>query len=214
MILKNFVVFEGCDGAGTTTQRRILSEKLADFSKKIKKISVFNTAEPTNNRIGILIREILKNSLNVSPETLAFLFAADRNEHLFGKDGIVEHCEQQEITICDRYVLSSLVYQGIECGDELPLSLNKYFPLPELLLFLDVDAETAGRRIAVRGGKTDIYEYTGFQVKARERYNALLPQCAAQGSVVEMIDGAAPVDEVAVKVWSAVQKLPILQGEA
>ncbi|MDR2864427.1 MAG: dTMP kinase [Spirochaetaceae bacterium] len=211
MILQNFAVFEGCDGAGTTTQREILRMRLENEGVGGRAGTVFDTFEPTDGAIGKLLRSALSNSRQFTGETMAYLFAADRNEHIFGKNGILERCKRGEITICDRYVLSSLAYQGLVCGDELPERLNKDFPAPELLLFFDIDPEIAFKRIESRGKKKEIYEYIDFQIKVRESYKKLLPQCVQNGSIVELINADAPVEELAKKVWSSVQKMTMFR---
>ena len=132
--LGNFAVFEGLDGSGTSTQLRLLEQKLA--GRAIQNPVFLATYEPTDGAIGKLIRSVLKKDIVIRAETLARLFAADRGEHLYAAGGIIERCRRGELVICDRYTLSSLVYQGIECGIELPRSLNSSFPSPELLLFL------------------------------------------------------------------------------
>ncbi|MDR2510358.1 MAG: dTMP kinase [Spirochaetaceae bacterium] len=208
MVLKNFVVFEGCDGSGTTTQRRILEEKLIEYQKERPLFRFHTTCEPTDGPAGALLRQILLKRLEAAPETRAYLFSADRNEHLFGKDGIAGRCSNGELVICDRYTLSSLVYQGIECGIELPKTLNSRFPVPELLLFFDIEPEAALSRAAARG-KPELYDRLEFQTKVRERYHALLASCSEAGAEVAVIDAAASVEKVASDVWSAVEKLPI-----
>jgi dTMP kinase len=211
MTLDNFIVLEGCDGAGTTTQRNLLRDRLIDRlsgsqekSGGDRKITVFDTFEPTGSPIGCLLRDALSKKHELCPETLTYLFSADRCEHIYGKNGILWHCKRGGITICDRYLLSTLVYQGILCGDELPLRLNSTFPMPRLLLFFDLEPETAFARIERRGQKKEIYEYAEFQTAVRARYKKLLPWCREAGSEVVIIDACAPIDEVAQKVWSAV----------
>lgn len=207
-ILRNFAVIEGCDGSGTTTQIGIL-ERFFDRGRDSPP-PFYITFEPTNGSIGKMIRAALRNEISLEPETVALLFAADRNEHLFGPDGVAERCRRGELVISDRYLPSSLVYQGITCGDEFPALLNRGFPAPELLIFLDIEPETAEKRMAARGQK-EIFEYLEFQVSARERYKALLPRFAEQGVRVEIIDGSLPPEEVARKIWNAVEKMPILK---
>ena len=85
-IIKNFIVFEGIDGAGTTTQTKLLGNALKNS---------ITTCEPTDAEIGRFIRLILKKEIAIDKESLAYLFVADRAEHLFGKNGIVEKCEEQ-----------------------------------------------------------------------------------------------------------------------
>ena len=207
-ILKNFAVLEGPDGSGTTTQLNILENFFQENRKSLPYL--FKTFEPTNGSIGKLIRANLRKEVIFSPETVALLFAADRNEHLWGPGGIVEHCKAGELVVSDRYLPSSLVYQGITCGEELPGRLNRDFPGPELLIFLDIDPETAQSRINGRGQK-EIFEYLDFQIKVRERYRKLLPILSEQGVVVHTIDASLPVEEVAREVWMALQKMPIFE---
>jgi dTMP kinase len=205
--IHNFAVFEGVDGSGTTTQLRLLAER---FEKDIPPPPPFyGTCEPTGGPVGRLIRSVLSGEISLEPATAARLFAADRNEHLYGKDGIVERCGRGELVVSDRYLPSSLVYQGITCGEDLPRRLNADFPFPELLLFFDIDPQIAGRRLKTRNGR-DIYEYLEFQIKVRDSYRALLPEYEEAGVRVEYIDASAKIGEVAEQVWRAVQKMPII----
>ncbi|MDE5613421.1 MAG: dTMP kinase, partial [Treponemataceae bacterium] len=86
MVLQNFIVFEGIDGAGTTTQIDLL--KARDDAERF-----FFTAEPTNEPTGRLLRTMLRGDVTVDPRTAAYLFAADRAEHLWGaENGIAAQC--------------------------------------------------------------------------------------------------------------------------
>jgi len=206
--IPNFVVFEGGDGSGTTTQLSILTKRL----RKNPKSGFFPTFEPTNKKTGRLIRSALKKEITVEPETLCFLFAADRNEHLYGQDGIMEHINRGEFVVSDRYIFSSLVYQGIECGDELPKALNSRFPVPELTIFLDISPEIALKRIKNRSSH-EIYEYLDFQKKVREKYIGLLKTYSEEGGKVEIIDASGQIQEVADKVWSIISQMPIFNKQ-
>ncbi|MCL1836155.1 MAG: dTMP kinase [Treponema sp.] len=207
-ILRNFAVFEGGDGSGTSTQLSILEQK---FAKNIKNSPVFYpTYEPTGGKIGQLIRSALKKELVLQPDALAMLFAADRSEHLFAAGGVYSRCRHGELVVCDRYIPSSLVYQGIECGEALPRSLNSSFPAPELLFFFDVDPETAMDRLKQRPS-LEMYERIDFQKKVRERYQNLLGEYRSAGIRVEIIDASQDVEKVAEDVWSALLKMPIFK---
>jgi len=207
-ILTNFAVFEGLDGSGTTTQIGILRDFFLQNQPSMPPFYI--TFEPTNGSIGKLLRSLLKGEEALKAETMAMLFAADRNEHVFGGGGIAERCKRGEFVVCDRYAPSSLVYQGITCGEELPERLNKSFPAPELLIFLDIEPEIAIERIASRAQK-EIYETLAFQKQARTLYKTLLPEFASQGVRVEIIDASLPPDEVARQVWGAIEKMPIFK---
>jgi dTMP kinase len=207
-ILKNFAVFEGLDGSGTSTQLALLKQKLANRAFNGQAFTA--TFEPTDGAIGKLIRSVLKNELVLRADTLARLFAADRGEHLYAADGIVERCRRGELVICDRYTLSSLVYQGIECGVELPRSLNSSFPAPELLIFFDIDPRLAQDRMAARPS-LEIFEHIEFQEKVRRQYHALFEEYRKAGVRIEIIDAAQSVEKVAEEVWSEIAKIPIIK---
>ncbi|MBQ8014462.1 MAG: dTMP kinase, partial [Treponema sp.] len=110
MILRNFIVFEGIDGAGTSTQIEML-KKRPDAHR------FFFTTEPTDSETGKFLRRMLKGDVELDARTSAFLFAADRNEHLFGKGGtncgVVEKAQSGKIVVSDRYLFSSLTYQSV-----------------------------------------------------------------------------------------------------
>jgi len=208
-ILVNFAVFEGLDGSGTSTQLALLEQKLANSAFNGPAFTV--TYEPTGGAIGKLIRSVLKNELTMRADTLARLFAADRCEHLYASTGIIERCRRGELVICDRYTLSSLVYQGIECGPELPRGLNVSFPAPELLLFFDIEPAIAQRRMSARPS-LEIFEHIEFQEKVRLQYHSLLEEYRQTGVRVEIIDASQSVEKTAEDVWSAIAKMPIIKS--
>jgi dTMP kinase len=206
-IISNFAVFEGLDGSGTSTQLALLKDNLAEHCPNGPAFTA--TFEPTGGAIGVLIRSVLKKDLVLRPETLALLFAADRGEHLYAPGGIIERCRHSELVICDRYTLSSLVYQGIECGIELPRVLNASFPAPELLIFFDIDPGIAQERMAGRPS-LEIFEHIEFQKKVRQQYHALFDEYRQAGVRLEIIDASQSVEKVAEDVWKEIAKMPII----
>jgi len=208
-ILSNFAVFEGLDGSGTSTQLALLKQKLEGRTPNNPVFTV--TFEPTDGAIGKLIRSVLKKDLVLRADTLARLFAADRGEHLYAVGGITDRCQRGELVICDRYTLSSLVYQGIECGMELPHGLNSPFPAPELLLFFDIDPGLAQKRMTARPS-LDIFEHIEFQEKVRRQYHALIEEYRKAGVRVGIIDASQSVEKVAEDVWSEIAKMPIIKS--
>jgi dTMP kinase len=205
MIIPNFVVFEGGDGSGTTSQLSLLKERFKQPCGPV----FYPTFEPTSGPIGTLIRHALKKEIALRPETLALLFTADRNEHVYGPDGVAARCNRGELVVCDRYVLSALVYQGIECGDEVPKTLNSPFPAPELLLFFDIDPKIALERLQNRQS-LELFEYPEFQAKVRNKYRSLLEMYREAGVRVEIIDAEKSPDEVSRQVWNVLSKMPIM----
>ncbi|MDR1363185.1 MAG: dTMP kinase [Spirochaetaceae bacterium] len=209
-VLQNFVVFEGGDGSGTSTQLGILKQRFAGGGPGALPPLVA-TFEPTGGPVGHFLRSALRGDIQLLGETMARLFSADRAEHLYKEDGVVQLAKRGSLVVCDRYTLSSRVYQGIECGDELPVILNKDFPAPELLLYFDVDPIIAFERCKQRSQR-DIYERLNFQIQVRGRYRSLLDSCRAEGSCVVEIDASAAIDSVAQVVWRNISQLPIMKG--
>jgi dTMP kinase len=178
--------------------------------KNIKNPPFFPTFEPINTASGEKIRAILKKEITVPPQELCRLFAENRKEHLYGADGVVEHIKKGCLAVSDRYVLSSLVYQGIECGDELPQSLNSGFPAPEITFFFDIEPELALERMKGRAS-LEIYEYLDFQKKVRTKYKSVMETYAAGGARLEIIDASKSPSEVSDLVWSIISQMPIFK---
>ena len=202
--IPNFIVFEGGDGSGTSTQISLLNKSL----KSLNTIPFILTSEPTDSETGKRIRSALKKEIPVRPEELAELFAKDREQHLFGVNGILSQINDGKLVICDRYVLSSLVYQGIECGDELPQRLNSGFPAPEILLFFDLEPKIALERLKLRNS-CEIYDSLEFQGKVRAKYKSLLHKYTDVGTLVVTIDASKSEEEIAGEVWEIITKMPI-----
>ena len=191
MILKNFIVFEGIDGAGTSTQIKKICEKNPQ--------KFFQTAEPTSLETGKFLRKMLSGEFSVDEKTNSFLFAADRAEHLYGKNGIIEQINNGKTVISDRYLFSSLAYQSISCGEELPKLLNSTFPLPEILFFFEIDPEISLKRVDSRNEKKEIYEKIETQKKIALEYEKIIseyennPSCTMK---IIRIDATKSIEEI------------------
>ena len=92
MTVSEFVVFEGIDGSGTSTQ-------IAALKKRLEGKKVFFTCEPTDLETGKFLRKVLKGEIAVAAQTATYLFATDRCEHVYGKGGIAERCAKKEVCI-------------------------------------------------------------------------------------------------------------------
>jgi len=204
-ILKNFIVLEGLDGSGTTTQLRLLDGRLDRASTAHEA-----TWEPTDGRIGSLIREVLRGEAQADPWSVALLFAADRCEHLRrAETGIVARARGGQIVVSDRYVFSSLAYQSINCGFERVFSLNRDFPLPQLLLFLDTPVAECQRRLHGREIR-EIYDDSPFQEKVRASYLECIAKFRDSGMHTVIVDGNRPVEEIHEDIWKEIEGLPKL----
>lgn len=189
--IKNFIVLEGLDGCGTTTQTALLAEKLEKAG-----IQAVSTNEPTNLSIGRFIRSVLQKKESVDPFTLALLFSADRNEHVFGKNGIVEHTEAGKMVICDRYLFSSLAYQSLFMDYETVADLNRYYPLPEYLFYIDLSPEECQERMAARGEEAELFERLELQRKIEANYKKTLALLSGSEMKTIIIDGRSPIQEI------------------
>jgi len=203
-ILSRFIVFEGLDGSGTSTQMKLLEERLLHHH-----VPVTFTSEPTDRSIGRYIRTVLNREESVLPQTMAMLYAADRNEHVNGAENGIRKLAQNRWVVCDRYIFSSLAYQSIDCGYDFVRNLNSAFPLPEHLLFLDVPPEVCEARLAARGNQ-DIFENTAFQQKVYLQYKEILSDFGNTPTRIHRIDGTQSADKVASDIWNELGFPPIV----
>ncbi len=204
IILERFVVLEGLDGAGTTTQLKLLSQRLEKEGR-----SFTATWEPTDGTIGRLIRSILARDTPALPRTIALLYAADRNEHLHSDGGILSRTAAGELVISDRYIFSSLAYQSIQCGLDYVLALNAEFPLPQCLFFLDTPVEVCQSRIA-RRASSELFDGVDFQARVRQGYLAAIERFRGSGMRIEIVDGDGSPMEIHARIWTVLSGMPIM----
>jgi dTMP kinase len=208
-----FIVFEGIDGSGTTTQ----IARYAAYLRGERRI-VHTTREPSDGPIGTLLRLAMSGRVSVGgslqAETLGLLFAADRLDHL--KLEIEAHLRDGAVVLSDRYDLSSLAYQWASSGraDEdgeflgWLRSLNRFARRPHATLVLDVSPEAAERRRRARQSVVELYEVASLQTKLAALYRdaeRLVP-----GDRVIHVDGDASVEEVEARIRAALA--PIVEG--
>jgi dTMP kinase len=191
-ILNGFFVIEGLDGAGTTTQAEAVS----------KKLGLQMTAEPTSGDTGKLLRRCLSGEISVPKSTMAYLFAADRFEHMYGKDGVASRMIQKGRVICDRYLYSSFAYQGDPSLQPLVGMLNDNFPIPQMIIWLDVPVEVCMERLEKRDGKREIYENREYLEQVRARYKTMF---SGQPNVL-IIDGTLPKETITDIIVKAISK--------
>ncbi len=186
----SFIVVEGIDGSGTTTQRDLLCKWIKDMDRE-----VVSTHEPTEEGIGRLIRErLVHDSHDYSPETIGLAFAADRLIHL--EEKIIPSLEKGKTVVSDRYYHSSLVYQPEHGADsEWVKEINKHARKPDLTILVDVPAEVALRRQKERdGGESSIiFERSEFQKRIRDRYKNLEEVLEEN---IYIVDGNRSIEEV------------------
>ncbi len=203
-----FIVLEGIDGAGTTTQAR----RLADWLERQGR-AVVRTAEPSARPVGVLIRQILQGRIlddagepvRVDETTMAFLFAADRADHLAGI--VLPALDAGKIVVSDRHYLSSVAYQSIGADMAWVESLNARFRRPDLTVLLDIAPEVSLRRKHAQGQPAERYEQTQALERVRANYLAAADRARAAGERVETLDGDASVEPVATTIQACVEAL-------
>jgi dTMP kinase len=205
IILDKFIVLEGLDGSGTTTQAQLLFH---NFKKESIPSRV--TAEPTDLPAGKLLRNILKGEIKSKPETVALLFAADRYEHVFAEEfGINDAVNSGNWIISDRYLFSSMAYQSVQCDFEWVRQLNSIFPLPQYLFYLDVPVDDCSRRIS-RREQEELYDRQEFQSKVKKRYEMVLEFFAHEDMKIIRIDGRQNPNDIAEEIWSYIPSKPTI----
>lgn len=194
-----FIVLEGIDGSGKSTQAKMLYEK---FLKE--NIPCKLHCEPTKNPMGKLLREYLSGRINADELAIASLFAADRIEHITSPDnGLIKDLENGCNVICDRYYFSSYAYNCHSHPVETVIDINRICSeklRPDLTVFIDISPETAMQRINLSREEKEIYESKEYLSAVRERYMKAFELTAEKENVV-VIEGNLPPAEIADKVW-------------
>lgn len=193
-----FIVVEGLDGSGKTTQAKILASRLSRTHKALY------TAEPSLGKVGTFIRNSILYGEKRPPTAVeALLFAADRIEHV--QNEVLPALEEGQIVVSDRYLYSSLAYQG-SAGLSLEWieSINRHALKPDLALFIDVDPEAVFHRLKLR---KSVMENLETQRRVREIYLRFVEK----GDLVR-IRGDKTKSKVADEIFTVVNKFLVTRG--
>lgn len=193
-----WVTLEGGDGSGKTTQATLLEEWLRERGR-----SVVRTREPGGTDVGVLIRDIvLHHRGDIAPRAEALLYAADRAHHVATL--VRPALERGEVVIQDRYLDSSVAYQGagrvLDGGEVRDLSLwGTEGALPDVTVLLDLDPAAARRRLDAADKPFDRLEAEkeSFHQRVREAFLAL---AAAEPGRFLVVDASRPVAEIAAEI--------------
>ncbi len=179
------VAIEGIDGAGKTTQAKMLVKWLRKIG-----VNAYYTSEPTNGILGKLIKKLIRKK-DSDHRIDALLFAADRIEHYYGY--IEPRLGKGGVVVADRYVYSSIAYQGALTGDaDWVRTINKWIPMAGVAIFIDVSPEVGLTRLKRRKlSKRTKYERLEMLRKIREEYLKL-----CRDGLMLVVDGERSVLEV------------------
>jgi dTMP kinase len=198
-----FIVFEGLDGAGTTTQAETLASWLSEQGNQVEL-----TGEPSTGPIGGVTRSIIDGRLSTDPSALALMFAADRVDHLYNSaNGIVSLLRGGVSVISDRYVLSSLAYQAVQgMAVEWLLQINAAAVVPDVTVFIDAEVGVCLARITRRSKRDELF-HSRRQLKLIESaYKRVLSHGEFIGSLVTA-DGNQDRDTVSKQVRTGLGEL-------
>ena len=204
-----FIVFEGIDGAGKTTQARALYRRLIRMGRR-----ALLTREPGGTPLGQVVRRWVKTRQGLTPSAELFLLSAARSQ-------LVEHVIRPSLSegitvIADRFVASTIAYQGHGRGLDIGLveQVNRQATAgvtPTITMLLDLDPEVGTRRnSAASRGQDDNFDAAplGFQDKIRQAY---LDQAAADPDGWLIMDGSTPRNRLSREIWAKIQ--PLLHEE-
>jgi len=199
----NFIVLEGLDGAGTTTQLNAVSALCKEQGR-----DVFPTCEPTDGPIGTIIRRALRKELMMSQNQLALLYAADRDEHV---RTMAQALKEGKLVVSDRYLFSSLAYQAVDVPYDFVEGLNSSYPLPEIVFFIDTPVEECIRRIESRGKDKELFEIQSFLEKVKRNYERSFSDLPSSSKCIRL-DGKLPIEVIKGQITRFLQNLGKISG--
>ncbi len=202
-----FIVFEGLDGCGKTSQAEMLRLVLEKRGEK-----VWITHEPSSFKTGAYLKHMLSLGEDEDIYLQAALFLADRIEHVTNsKFGIKKHLDDDFTVICDRYYYSSFAYQGMnaDCDYEWVKSINlgcDKLLKPDLCIFIDVDPKICKGRIDIRGGNIELYEQSVTKMNTIRKgfLNTLKDLKDNYGHNIVIINGERDINIISKEILSYV----------
>lgn len=188
-----FIVVEGLDGSGKTTQAHLISEELQKQGT-----AVVLTKEPTaTSSVAQKIADALAKKIKKEPKELQQLFTQDRKEHV--EKTILPNLREGKTVISDRYAFSTFAYGGLSTDIEWLKEINNDFPLPDLTLFIDVEPKECLQRIGGRGKDIELFEEEKKLEQIRTNYLEVLKSSAirqpAEATNFKLIDGSGTIEE-------------------
>ncbi len=199
--MNRFIVFEGVDGSGKSTQIKLLEEKFEQYS-----ISFSTFREPGGNLLSEKIREILLDKdISICDESELMLFLAARGQNT--EEGILKQLSKGKFVICDRYSDSSMAYQGFgkELDKDFINSCNKFVTkgmTPSITVILDISRDLSKDRDDSENDRMENNSNTFF-MKVEEGYRKI---AKAYPSRYLLIDGSLGISQIHELIWSKIKK--------
>ncbi|MBW2274044.1 MAG: dTMP kinase [Deltaproteobacteria bacterium] len=190
------MAFEGLDGCGKSTQLELLAEVLREAG-----FDVLATREPTDGAMGQRIRAMARSGEVIPAEEELRWFVEDRREHV--RDTIEPALAAGRMVLTDRYTLSSVAYQGARGLDpeEILRAGEAEFPLPDLALLFELDADAGLARVKARGGVAEpSFEQSAFLQKAEKIFESL------ERAYIERIDASPAPEQVRERVLAVLHE--------
>lgn len=190
-----FIALEGIDGSGKSTQSKRLAETLTDMGHK-----VYTTFEPTDSRIGVMIRDIFSHRMEGDHRVIAALFVADRLNHLLNsQDGILKKLDEGYTVITDRYYFSSYAYHSAHMDMDWVIKANALSAellRPDLNVYIDISPEVSMERINKGRTSVEMYETLENLTVVSQKYQQAFELLSEVEKIVK-IDGNRHADIIA-----------------
>lgn len=180
-----FIVFEGIDGSGKSTQIELLSHHLKD-----NEVDIYCTMEPSERPIGRLIRKILKKEITTTHDVIAGLYMADRLDHLNNhEDGIIKKMGEGTSVISDRYYLSSLAYNSLTTSLKWVYELNaRAMDLlqADVTFYLDLDVNESLHRINTGRSSSELFEKKEILEQVKSNYEQAIQMRSPHEKIIRI----------------------------
>lgn len=199
----SFVVFEGIDGSGKSTQVRLLKGRLQQES-----VRFYSTFEPTDSPVGSLIHQIMTGRVLSDNKVVAALFAADRLDHLLNPtNGIYAKIQEGISVISSRYYFSSYAYHSVDAPMDWVIAANSQSAeilRPSVTVFIDTKPEDAIRRIAKTRFQPELFETMERLTLVREKYFEAFEKLKGEENVL-IVDGGQEEHVLEAEIWEKVR---------
>ena len=200
-----FIVFEGIDGAGKTTQVELLAKNLQNMGREVSL-----SAEPTALESGKAIRRALSGAEKKSECQMAAMFVLDRIAHNIDAENGIEALTSRGIdVISDRYYYSSLAYQGAATDYKWVKAMNIGSPeirRPDLCIYLDLTPERSLERISRGRESVEIYENLEKLTSVRSTFLSVIDDLRTEGESIYIVDADRAPEQIADEIWGIVKK--------